>query len=66
MFLLHSHSAVTPAAMREIVHLWTGQHGNQIGTKIWEIICDEHDIDPIGMYHDNSNLQLECINVYYN
>ena len=32
--------------MREIVHLQAGQCGNQIGAKLWEVISDEHGIDP--------------------
>ncbi|CAH2250439.1 jg9576 [Pararge aegeria aegeria] len=52
--------------MREIVHLQAGQCGNQIGAKFWEIISDEHGIDPTGAYHGDSDLQLERINVYYN
>lgn len=48
--------------MREIVHLQTGQCGNQIGAKFWEVISDEHGIDPTGVYHGNSDLQLERIN----
>ncbi|KAF0288620.1 Tubulin beta-3 chain [Amphibalanus amphitrite] len=52
--------------MREIVHLQAGQCGNQIGSKFWEIISDEHGIDPTGTYHGDSELQLERINVYYN
>merc|ERR1712015_418157 len=32
--------------MREIVHLQAGQCGNQIGAKFWEIISDEHGVDP--------------------
>ncbi|GBP70566.1 Tubulin beta-1 chain [Eumeta japonica] len=32
----------------------------------WEIISDEHGIDPTGAYHGDSDLQLERINVYYN
>ena len=36
--------------MREIVHLQAGQCGNQIGAKFWEIISDEHGIDPTGAY----------------
>merc|ERR1712158_101435 len=52
--------------MREIVHLQAGQCGNQIGAKFWEIISDEHGIDPTGSYHGDSDLQLERINVYYN
>ena len=52
--------------MREIVHLQAGQCGNQIGAKFWEIISDEHGIDPTGSYSGTSDLQLERINVYYN
>merc|ERR1712032_299624 len=52
--------------MREIVHLQAGQCGNQIGAKFWEIISDEHGIDPTGTYHGDSDLRLERINVYYN
>ena len=36
--------------MREIVHVQAGQCGNQIGAKFWEIISDEHGIDPSGSY----------------
>jgi hypothetical protein len=52
--------------MREIVHVQGGQCGNQIGAKFWEVISDEHGIDPTGSYHGDSDLQLERINVYYN
>merc|ERR1712190_305953 len=52
--------------MREIVHIQAGQCGNQIGAKFWEIISDEHGIDPTGSYNGTTDLQLERINVYYN
>uniref|UniRef100_A0A8C1PZV6 Tubulin/FtsZ GTPase domain-containing protein n=1 Tax=Cyprinus carpio TaxID=7962 RepID=A0A8C1PZV6_CYPCA len=52
--------------MREIVHLQAGQCGNQIGAKFWEVISDEHGIDPTGSYHGDSDLQLDRISVYYN
>jgi len=52
--------------MREIVHLQAGQCGNQIGAKFWEIISDEHGIDPNGAYIGTSELQMERIEVYYN
>ena len=54
------------ANMREIVHIQGGQCGNQIGAKFWEVVCDEHGIDPTGTYHGDSDLQLERINVYFN
>eukprot|EP00439_Symbiodinium_sp_Y106_P007113 s10287_g1.t1 len=56
----------TFAAMRELVHVQGGQCGNQIGAKFWEVIADEHGIDPTGTYHGDSDLQLERINVYFN
>lgn len=57
--------------MREIVHIQAGQCGNQIGAKFWEVISDEHGVQPNGAYKAspndiNSDLQLERINVYYN
>ncbi|KAG9395385.1 beta-tubulin [Carpediemonas membranifera] len=52
--------------MREIVHIQAGQCGNQIGAKFWEVVSDEHGIDPAGKYNGDSELQIERINVYYN
>lgn len=52
--------------MREILHVQAGQCGNQIGAKFWEVVCDEHGIDPKGTYVGDSPLQLERVNVYYN
>ncbi|CAG0889020.1 unnamed protein product [Cyprideis torosa] len=54
------------AAMREIINIQAGQCGNQIGGKFWEVISDEHGINPNGEYHGESELQLERIEVYYN
>ena len=34
--------------------------------QFWEVISDEHGVDPTGTYHGDSDLQLERINVYYN
>uniref|UniRef100_A0A2K6MHN1 Tubulin beta chain n=1 Tax=Rhinopithecus bieti TaxID=61621 RepID=A0A2K6MHN1_RHIBE len=51
---------------REIVHIQAGQCGNQISAKFWEVISDEHGVDPTGTYHGESNLQLDRISVYYN
>ena len=36
--------------MREIVHIQGGQCGNQIGAKFWEVVSDEHGVDPTGTY----------------
>ena len=33
--------------------------------QFWEIISDEHGIDPTGIYHGDNDLQLERIDVYY-
>ena len=52
--------------MREIVHIQIGQCGNQIGSKFWEVISEEHGIDTSGIYHGDSDLRLERINVYFN
>ncbi|KAG1355048.1 putative Tubulin beta-1 chain [Cocos nucifera] len=52
--------------MREILHIQAGQCGNQIGSKFWEVVCDEHGIDKKGIYVGTSPLQLERVNVYYN
>ena len=45
------------------MHLQAGQCGNQIGAKFWEIISDEHGIDPTGAYTGTSELQMERIEV---
>ncbi|XP_028107410.1 tubulin beta chain-like [Camellia sinensis] len=57
--------------MREILHIQGGQCGNQIGSKFWEVICDEHGVQHDGKYKapeggEPSDLQLERINVYFN
>ncbi|KVI03404.1 beta-tubulin, partial [Cynara cardunculus var. scolymus] len=52
--------------MREILHVQGGQCGNQIGSKFWEVVCEEHGIDPTGKYIGSSDVQLERVNVYYN
>lgn len=35
-------------------------------SQFWEVISDEHGIDPNGYYHGESDLQHERIDVYYN
>src|SRR5205807_1077764 len=52
--------------MREIVYVSGGGCGNQIGAKFWEVISEEHGIDPTGTYHGECDLQFEKINVYFN
>uniref|UniRef100_A0A8D2NG31 Tubulin beta chain n=1 Tax=Zonotrichia albicollis TaxID=44394 RepID=A0A8D2NG31_ZONAL len=54
-----------------IFHSWASvlisQRGEQDGAiNFWEVISDEHGIDPAGGYVGDSALQLERINVYYN
>ncbi|TPX70575.1 hypothetical protein SpCBS45565_g01612 [Spizellomyces sp. 'palustris'] len=51
---------------REIISIQTGQCGNQIGSKFWEVISDEHCILPNGQYAGDTDLQLERISVYFN
>ena len=52
--------------MRELVHLQVGQCGNQIGSKFWEVIADEHGIDPKGDYVGEFDHQLHRVSVYFN
>ncbi|CUM50090.1 unnamed protein product [Debaryomyces tyrocola] len=52
--------------MREIIHLSTGQCGNQIGAAFWETICGEHGLDNNGNYHGEDDLQKAKLNVYFN
>lgn len=40
--------------------------GNQVGSKFWEVISDEHGIATNGLYEGDSDLQLERVNVYFN
>ncbi|KAK2576968.1 hypothetical protein KPH14_011932 [Odynerus spinipes] len=51
--------------MREIVHIQAGQCGNNVGTKFWEVISDEHGLTPDGFFQGESELQLQRINVYF-
>ncbi|KAK4348992.1 hypothetical protein RND71_031747 [Anisodus tanguticus] len=65
----YSQTTLSKRKMREILHIQGGQCGNQIGSKFWEVICDEHGVDPTGRYKgtaEESALQLERINVYFN
>lgn len=55
--------------VREIVHIQTGQCGNQIGAAFWETACKEHKIGVDGSFVGESSsddVLLEKINVYYN
>jgi len=52
--------------MREIVHLQTGQCGNQVGSAFWHNIANEHGLTADGHYNGNNEVQLERMNVYFN
>jgi len=51
--------------MREIVHVQGGQCGNQIGSKFWEVISEEHGVGVKGQWIGENQRQKERINVYY-
>jgi len=52
--------------MREIVQIQAGQCGNQIGSKFWEVMCDEHNLDKTGKFVGGDRSLIERINVYFN
>ncbi|KAJ1981911.1 Tubulin beta chain (Beta tubulin) [Dimargaris verticillata] len=52
--------------MREIIHLQTGQCGNQIGVNFWETLTKEHGLDNSGMYVGHNDNQLAKVDVYFN
>ncbi|KAJ1932671.1 Tubulin beta chain (Beta tubulin), partial [Linderina pennispora] len=55
--------------MREIIHIQTGQCGNQIGSAFWETLTAEHSIQGDGTWNgspENKQTQLERIDVYFN
>ena len=51
--------------MREIVHIQAGQCGNQVGTKFWEVISEEHGIDTNGQFTGDDDKLIERANVYF-
>ena len=62
----HRKLETLPKMPREIVHIQAGQCGNQIGSKFWEVISDEHGIGQDGIANPESDLQMERVEVYYN
>jgi len=52
--------------MREIIHIQAGQCGNQIGTKFWETISEEHGIDGNGIKQNDQETRKDRLEVYYN
>jgi hypothetical protein len=51
--------------MREIVHIQAGQCGNQIGSKFWQVIAEEHGIGEDGHFN-GEDVQRDRLNVYFN
>eukprot|EP01080_Neovahlkampfia_damariscottae_P006875 gene6875-11037_t len=51
--------------MREIVCVQAGQAGNQIGSKFWEVISEEHAIDQVGNYKGKNDVLKDGLNVYF-
>lgn len=50
-----------------LIYIWILQSQKQTDAfQFWEVISDEHGIDPEGVYKGDTDLQLERINVYYN
>lgn len=47
------------------IYIYVYNNFNNITVQFWEVISDEHGIDPTGSYHGDSDLQLERCNVYY-
>ncbi|CAM9683999.1 unnamed protein product, partial [Sphacelaria rigidula] len=60
-------TAEIPATFLDMAHATCAPPPpQQIGSKFWEVISDEHGIDPTGVYHGDSDLQLDRINCYFN
>lgn len=51
--------------MRDIVHIQVGQCGNQISSKFWEVISEEHGITPDGYCTGKDPTQVDRVNVYF-
>jgi hypothetical protein len=47
------------------MHMQSGQRGNQMGAKFWEVVCDEHGIGGRGDYSGNNDAHLGRIDVFY-
>ena len=43
-----------------------GQCGNKMGTKFWEVVCDEHGIAGSGEYCGDNDARIDRTNVFYN
>jgi tubulin beta len=42
-----------------------GERGNQMGTKFWEVVCDEHGIGGGGECCCDSDTQVGRVKVFY-
>lgn len=51
--------------MSEILQLQVGQCGNQLGTKSWQTICQEHCIDALGNQVKGRDDELDRLSTYY-
>ncbi|CAG2100511.1 unnamed protein product [Medioppia subpectinata] len=47
--------------VQKIIHIQAGQCGNQIGTKFWETISQEHGVNEAGLYQGVSDLQKDRV-----
>uniref|UniRef100_A0A1I8JPW5 Tubulin domain-containing protein n=1 Tax=Macrostomum lignano TaxID=282301 RepID=A0A1I8JPW5_9PLAT len=54
-----------PFDMREILTVQVGGAGIRLGNQFWDYIRTEHGVDHLGVYHGNSHLQLQYIDVYF-
>eukprot|EP00755_Sulcionema_specki_P033507 Sspe_Gene.100893::Locus_75539_Transcript_2_2_Confidence_0.667_Length_1640::g.100893::m.100893/K07375/TUBB; tubulin beta len=52
--------------MREVISVHVGGGGNNLGTKFWEVVCDEHSITTEGAYAGVHDYQKDSLAVYFN
>jgi hypothetical protein len=52
-------------SLREISHMQAGQCGNEMGTMLLEVVCDENSICGGGEYLGDNDAQLGRINACY-
>jgi hypothetical protein len=64
IFFLHS-PRLQAVSSRAIVHMQASQCGNQMGTKFWEVVCDEHGIGGGGEYCGGNDANFNRITVLY-
>ena len=64
MLLLYGYNQIERDKFVIQSSIQTGQCGNQIGAKFWEIISDEHGIDPTGSYAGKPMFKLVVFHLY--